>query len=63
MQKIQAYLIYCDQEPLWLLNVNEDDCYFGVVQMRPSWAILGCFANYLSLKSLNLSLKSHMNVL
>ena len=21
-------LIYCDQEPLWLLNVIEDDCYF-----------------------------------
>ena len=23
-------LIYCDQEPLWLLNVVEDDCYFWV---------------------------------
>ena len=21
-------LIYCDQEPLWLLNVIDDDCYF-----------------------------------
>ena len=21
-------LIYCDQEPLWTLNVIEDDCYF-----------------------------------
>ena len=20
--------MYCDQEPLWLLNVIEDDCYF-----------------------------------
>ena len=27
-------LIYCDQEPLWLLNVIEDDCYFLGVQIR-----------------------------
>ena len=27
-------LIYCDQEPLWLLSVIEDDCYFlGVLYM------------------------------
>ena len=29
-------LIYCDQEPLWLLNVIEDDCYFLGVQIRLS---------------------------
>ena len=28
--------IYCDQEPLWLLNVIEDDCYFLGVQIRLS---------------------------
>ena len=27
-------LIYCDQEPLWLLNVIEDDCYFLGVHIR-----------------------------
>ena len=61
-------LIYCDQEPLWLLNVIEDDCYFLGVHIRLStrckiWFTLGLFANYFSLKSLSLSLKSHMNVL
>ena len=61
-------LIYCDQEPLWLLNVIEDDCYFLGVHMRLSTRCkilftLGLFANYFSLKSLSLSLKSHMNVL
>ena len=61
-------LIYCDQEPLWLLNVIEDDCYFLGVHIRLStrckiWFTLGLFANYFSLKSLILSLKSHMNVL
>ena len=29
-------LIYCDQEPLWLLNVIDDDCYFLGVQIRLS---------------------------
>ena len=29
-------LIYCDQQPLWLLNVIEDDCYFLVVHIRLS---------------------------
>ena len=29
-------LIYCDQEPLWLLNVIEDDCYFLGVHTRLS---------------------------
>ena len=27
-------LIYCDQEPLWLLNVIEDDCYFLGAHIR-----------------------------
>ena len=57
-----------DQEPLWLLNVIEDDCYFLGVHIKPStrckiWFSLALFANYFSLKSLSLSLKSHMNVL
>ena len=26
-------LIYCDQEPLWLLNVIEDGCYFSGVHI------------------------------
>ena len=61
-------LIYCDQEPLWLLNVIEDDCYFLGVHIRLStrckiWFTLGLFANCFSLKSVSLSLKSHMNVL
>ena len=59
---------YGDQEPLWLLNVIEDDCHFLGVQMRLSTRCkilftLGLFANYFSLKSVSLSLKSHMNVL
>ena len=29
-------LIYCDQEPLWLVNVIEDDCYFLGVHIRLS---------------------------
>ena len=46
----------------------EDDCYFLGVHMRLSTRCkilftLGLFANYFSLKSLSLSLKSHMNVL
>ena len=62
-------LTYGDQEPLWLLkNVIKDDCQFLGVHMRPStrckvWFTLGLFANYFCLKSLSLSLKSHMNVL
>ena len=61
-------LIYCDQEPLWLLPVIEDDWYFLLVHIRLStrckiWFTLGLFATYFSLKSLRLSLKSHMNVL
>ena len=54
----------CDQEPLCLFNVIEDDCYFLGVHIRLStrckiWLTLGLFANYFSLKSLSLSLKSH----
>ena len=46
----------------------EDDCYFLGVHMRLSTRCkilftVGLFANYFSLKSLGLSLKSHMNVL
>ena len=46
----------------------EDDYQFLSVHMRLStrckiWFTLGLFANYFSLKSLSLSLKSHMNVL
>ena len=46
----------------------EDDCYFLGVHMRLSTRCkilftLGLFANYFSLKSISLSLKSHMNVL
>ena len=44
-------LIYCDQEPLLLLNVTED-YFLGVT------SILICFTP----KSLSFSLKSHMNV-
>ena len=36
-QKIRPDLFfYCDQEPLWLLNVIEDDCYFLGVHIRLS---------------------------
>ena len=61
-------LNYCDQEPSWLLNVIEDDCYFLGVHIRLStlckiWFTLGLFANYFFLKWLSLCLKSHMNVL
>ena len=46
----------------------EDDYQFLGVHVRLStrckiWFTLGLFANYFSLKSLSLSLKSHMNVL
>ena len=56
------------QEPLWLLNVIEDDYQVLGVHMRIStrckiWFTLGLFANYFSLKSRSLSLKSHINVL
>ena len=50
-------LIYCDQEPLWLLNVIKDDCYFLGVLYGYQLDVR-CF----TLKSLSLSLKSHMNV-
>ena len=50
-------LIYCDQEPLWLLNVIEDNCYFLGVHIRLStpckikftFRPVGLFANYFSL--------------
>ena len=50
------------------INVIEDDCQFLGVLMRLStrckiWFTLGLFANYFSLKSGSLSLKSHINVL
>ena len=58
-------LIYCDQEPLWLLNVIE------LLTRCKICFTLGLFANYFSrmggggsdfsLKSLSLSLKTHMN--
>ena len=60
-------IIFCDQEPLWLLNAIEDDCYFlGVhtcIRLLTRWKIcftLGLLANYHSLKSLSLSLKCQM---
>ena len=64
----KAELIYGDQEPLWLLNVIEDDCHVLGVHIRLSTRCkicftLGLFANHFSLKSLSLSLKRHMNVL
>ena len=60
--------IYGDQELLWLLNVIEDDYQFLGAHMRLStlckiWFTLGLFANYFSLKSRSLFLKSHINVL
>ena len=36
-------IIYGGQEPLRLLNVMEDDCYFGGVHMRLSWAVYKLF--------------------
>ena len=51
-----------------LLAVVEDDCYFSGVHMGlfetrcEICFTLGEFANYFSLKSVSLSLKSHMNV-
>ena len=45
-------LIYCDQEPLWLLNVIEDDCYFLGVYIRLS---IRCKIFFFTLKSLSLS--------
>ena len=50
-------LIYCDQEPLWFLNVIEDDCCFLGVLYGYQLDVR-CF----TLKSLSLSLKSHMNL-
>ena len=36
--------MYSDQEPLWLLNVIEDDCYVGGVHMiKLSWAVCKLF--------------------
>ena len=52
-----------------LLAVVEDDCYFSGVHMElfktrcKICFTRGQFANYFSLKSVSLSLKSHMNVL
>ena len=34
-------LIYCDHEPLWLLNVIEDDCYFLGVHIS-LWLLTHC---------------------
>ena len=50
------------------MALKSDDCYFLGVHMRLSTRCkilftLRLFANYFSLKSLSLSLKSHMNVL
>ena len=52
-----VFLIYCDQEPLLLLNVTED--YFLGLHSRLSTL---CKIYLYTLKSLSLSLKSHMNV-
>ena len=51
-----------------LLTVIKDDCYFGGVHIglltqSKICFTLGLLANYFSLKSVSLSLKSHMNVL
>ena len=64
----KAEFIYGDQQPLWLLNVIEDDYHVLDVHIRLSTRCnicftLGLLANYFSLKSLILSLKRHMNVL
>ena len=53
-------LIYGDQEPLWLLNVIEDDCqlfgeHSGLSTRSKIWFTLGLFANHFSLKSLSVS--------
>ena len=59
---VSGGLNFCDQEPSWLLNVIEDDCYFLGVHIRLStrckiWFTLGLSANYFFLKWLSLSLK------
>ena len=53
-----------DKYNLCLFNVIENDCYFLGVHIRLStrckiWFTLGLSANYFSLKSFSLSLKSH----
>ena len=59
--------MYCEiQEPLWLLNVIEDDYQLSVVHTRLSalcktWFTLGLFANYFSLKSGSLKLTELWN--
>ena len=50
-------LIYCDQEPLLLINVTED-YFFGCTYKAISTRYKVCFTP----KSLSFSLKSHMNV-
>ena len=50
-----------------LLTVIKDDCYFlgvhiGLLSRCKICFSLGLLANYFSLKSVSLSLKSHMNV-
>ena len=52
-------LIYWDQEPLWLLNVIEDDCYFLGVYIRLSirCKIFFSLQNHLALTFIK---KSHM---
>ena len=50
-------LIYCDQEPLLLLNVTED-YFLGCTYKAISTRYKICFTP----KSLSFSLKSHMNV-
>ena len=51
-------LIYCDQEPLWLLNVIEDDCYFLGVYIRLSIRCKIFFHSKITQPQL--SLKSHI---
>ena len=48
---------YCDQEPLWLLNVIEDHCYFLGVHMRTK----GC-KNQPKLKNEMFTLKEQIMV-
>ena len=60
-------LIYCDQEPLWLLTHRRSMIAIWGVHVRQLTRCkicftLGLFAKYFSIKSFSFSLKSHMNV-
>ena len=53
--------MYFDQEPLWLLNVIEDDCYFLGVHIRLLTPCKICFTLQLLFSKIALSFpqKSH----